>query len=381
MDPKTASIDFFILAAEPSGDVHGAEIIRILRKKNPHLKIAGVAGPLMRKEKINTFMPMEKLTIMGFIEPLLHFPKLLFLFYKIRAFLLREKPKTCLFIDYPTFNLKLEKSLRKKGFKNKLIHYVCPSVWAYGKKRIQIMEKNLDHLFTLFPFEVQCFENTLLPVTYIGNPLVSKVRNYLSQNTFSQKNLISIFPGSRSREIDRNLPLQLKAVKKFMPKYPVALSLSDERYRKKIEKILKTESLSQKIPLIEPSFTYDLMKNTHLAIATSGTVTLELALHQIPTVVTFAVHIWDLFIVQKILKVDLPFYCIVNILKNEQVFPELFGPNLTLAKLCYYINVFLHSKKQRGLCLENLLDINKILKTKHPPEELLSQILFEKSGK
>ena len=168
-------MDLFIATGEMSGDLHGAKLIHELLALQPNLQIGAVAGPKMRELPITEFFPMESLRVMGFIDVFLALPKLARQFFAIRNQILKLNPKAVVFIDYPGLHLRLARSLRKKGFKGKLVHFICPTVWAWGKKRIPQMGKTLDLLLTLFPFEKKCFAHTKLPVQYVGHPLALSV--------------------------------------------------------------------------------------------------------------------------------------------------------------------------------------------------------------
>ncbi len=321
-------MDLIIIAAEPSADLLGDGLIRDLLRLNPDLKIGAVAGPLMRKLPIEVISSMEKLCSMGFIGILSSLPRLFVQFFKIRKAILKRNPKAAVFIDYPGFNLRLERSLRKKGFQGKIIHYVCPTVWAWGKKRIPLLEKNVDLLLCLFPFEKSCFSGKKLQVEYVGHPLKRIIKPSLKKRTHT----LALFPGSRFSEIEKNLPKQIAAAKKLQkedPSIEVAVSISQPNK----EELIKNLTKDFPCKLVLPSEAYSLMRSARLALATSGTVTLELALHGTPTVVNYAIRKLDLFLAQKIFRINLPFYCIVNIIANKEIFPEFFGPNLTVDNL------------------------------------------------
>lgn len=365
-------VDLFIIAGEPSGDAQGAKLVEELLKQRPSLKIGAVAGPKMRSHQIENFFPMENLQVMGFIDVFLALPKILRQFFAIRNKILELRPKAVLFIDYPGFNLRLQRSLRKKGFKGKLIQFVCPSVWAWGKKRIPMMAENLDLLFTLFPFEADCFKDTKLPVKFVGHPLAASISAFKPGLGFRKKyeigedeKILAIFPGSRKKEIERNLPLQLMAAKKLLsldPKIRIGVSIAHPAFESNIRTLIGN---SAPVSLIPPDEGYDLMKAAWLAVATSGTVTLELALHGTPTVVNFAIRPLDCFIAQKIFRINLPFYCIVNILLSKSVLPELFGPHFTLDKLFFWMAKMGFDPSLRTACLESLAEVRKSLEMNH----------------
>jgi lipid-A-disaccharide synthase len=359
----------FIFAGESSADLHGEALLKALFAQNPHLQIEGVGGPKMRAQGLRCILPMEKFQVMGFVDVFLALPRLIRQFYFVAKAIRSANPQAVLFIDYPGFNLRMANHLRKKGYKGKLCHYICPSVWAWGKKRIPSMAKNLDLLLTILPFEKKYFEKTPLTVHFVGHPLVERLSNhpYQTLNLPKGRRIVGLFPGSRTKEIERNLPLQLKVAKRLSKECPdlfFAISISHNRFLPLIEKILHEEQLDD-TTLIPPDRAYDLMQACHIAIAKSGTVNLELALHSIPTIVHYAISSLDLFLATKILRINLPYYCLVNIIENREVFPELYGPkcteeNLVAASLRFLNDPILYTEcKERCQQIQNKLGQTK----------------------
>ncbi|HLB52879.1 MAG TPA: lipid-A-disaccharide synthase [Chlamydiales bacterium] len=350
-------MDLFLLAAEPSGDSLGAELVKALLDARPHLQIAAMAGPKLRALPIQSLFPMEKLQVMGFVDVFFSFPSLWKTFYEVRNAILKLNPKAVLLIDYPGFNLRLEASLRKKGYQGKLIHYAAPSVWAWGKKRIPKMAKHLDLLLTLFPFEKTCFASTPLRVEYAGHPL-----SKLSLLPKKEEPLLALFPGSRKAEIERTFPIQLEAAKKLQALHPdlnIGVSIASKSIEPLILTILQKANITCHI--FPPEQKQTLLQSARVAIAKSGTITLELALCQVPTLVTYGVSPLDRFIVQKILSIDLPFYCIVNILLSKEVFPEFFGPNLRIDHLFPALQRLWENGDARSYVLEGCREVQKEL--------------------
>lgn len=375
-----SSTDLFIFVGESSADLHGAELLKSLYRHNPDLKIMGVAGPKMREVGMECIMPMEEFQVMGFIDVFLALPKLIRQFYQVREAILKAQPKTVVFIDYPGFNLRMARSLRRKGFTGKLVHYICPSVWAWGKKRIPLMAENLDLLLTILPFEARYFANTSLKVAYVGHPLVKKIEHAPKTKLATlpkDKRIISIFSGSRTKEIERNLPIQLRVASKLLEKHSdlcFVVSLAHPRFLSLIQKIMRQENF-EKILIVPQEETYALMRSSHLAIAKSGTVTLELALHEVPAAVTYGITPLDLFIAQKILRINLPFYCIVNILCEREVYPEFIGPNLTQDKLYKAVDNFLSDPFAYEACRQDCHTASKLLENKEASEEAAKHII------
>ncbi|MEI6242654.1 MAG: lipid-A-disaccharide synthase [Chlamydiota bacterium] len=364
--------DLFIFAGEPSGDRRGAELLRELLKKNPKLCIAAVAGPEMRKLPIQTILPMEHFEVMGFTDILSSLPKFFKAFFFLKKIILTAKPKAAIFIDYPGFTLRLEASLRKKNFTGKIIHYVCPTVWAWGKKRIPLMEKTIDLLLCIFPFEPKTFPRPSFDARYIGNPLISLKKEISSMP--KQTTSLGLFPGSRKKEVLRNFPIQWKAIETLYKEKKIStchISIANPEVEKLIRNFLQN---ANEKPWVFFSHSVDCFSKIGLALATAGTVTLELALHQIPTVVTYAIRPIDLFLAKHIFRIRLPFYSLANILGEKEVFTELFGPHFTYPNLMHALSTLFDEKKRNDIFLF-CEEIEKKLGKKKASEEAASAIL------
>ncbi len=365
--------DLILLVGEPSGDLLGAHLLKELIQRNPSLRIAAVAGPKMRPLLPQTALlfPMEELQVMGFFDVFCALPRLIRRFRQLKKELLGINPKAIVLIDYPGFHLRLESALRKAGYRGRLIHYVCPTIWAYGKGRIAQMCASLDLLLTLFPFEKKYFTSTSLRVEYIGHPLTQSAA---PSDTPSHQPLLSLFPGSRPATIRRNLPLQLRVAKKMLAIDP-SLSLAISVAQKEQEPLIRTLSKMLPVRLVPSETSQTLMQTSRLALATSGTITLELALHRVPTIVNFTLHPLDLFIARTLLRINLPHYCIVNLLASKRVFPELFGPQLTEEQLFFWTRKLWFDPQARGECLQGCEEVIQLLGPKQASREAANQIL------
>lgn len=337
-------MSLFIITGEPSGDLHAGHLIEKLKEKNPGLKIEGVAGPHMRSQGVTGPLSMEDFLVMGFTDVLVALPKLYRHFHTICRHIISTQPSGVVFVDYPGLNIRLAKALRKKGYKGKLIHYISPTVWAHGKHRADVMAKYLDLLITIYPFEAALYAHTPLLVEYVGNPLCNYVDAYSYDPAWkAEQNIVGIFPGSREQEVQRNLPVILEAAHKFLQKHPKTL-FSISCASEPLETVIK-KMLAQKVPndldkfvCVPKQWTYELMKSCRCAIAKSGTVTLELAFHGIPTVVVYQLTPLNRFIAKHILRLKLHHYCIVNILGDDEIFPELIAEAATPEKLLSHLD-------------------------------------------
>lgn len=335
---------YFLFAGEASGDLHGCSLIQALAKLDKEAVFYGVGGPQMRQTSLECFLPMEEFQVMGFSDVIRAFPRLYRLFHQVCQHILTLQPDCVILIDYPGFNLRLARALRKRGFKGKLVQYICPTIWAHGKKRIEILTTYYDLLLTIFPFEAAYFAHTGLPIRYIGNPIAQRIHTYCYQSNWKEKlgisttdSLIALFPGSRPREIKRHLPLQLQTASLLQHRYPeltFAVSCGQDIFKKEIENAIKDGPFfSNPVVLIPSCYTYELMKDSQSALAKSGTVTLELALHHVPTVVHYEASYFNYAIAKHLLRLNLPYYCLANLLSQKHLFPEWIGRKIPASKL------------------------------------------------
>ncbi|MBU1559131.1 MAG: lipid-A-disaccharide synthase, partial [Gammaproteobacteria bacterium] len=199
-------IKIAIVAAEHSGDLLGAGLIRELRQLIPHLEVVGVAGPEMLKAGCNALASIEELSVMGFIEPLKQLPRILKLRKKLLHQFSENPPAVFIGIDAPDFNLSLEKQLKQHGIPT--VHYVSPSVWAWRQGRIHKIKKAVDLLLTLFPFETNFYKEHNVLVKYVGHPLADRIPFEVDRNKARtalhlspDARIIALMPGSRAMEL------------------------------------------------------------------------------------------------------------------------------------------------------------------------------------
>lgn len=371
----------FIFAGEKSGDLHGYHLIQSLNRHLPDCAISSVAGPEMRTLNTSVIMEMEEFEVMGFSDVLLSFSQIVKQFYKIRDTILQSNPNGVIFIDYPGFNLRMAKALRKKGYKGKLIQYISPTFWAWGKARVKRMIESLDLLLTIYPFENKAFENTSLTVKYVGNPIQESIHRHRYQNQWAEMlgirptpNLIALFPGSRRSEVRRNLPIQLQAAALFKKECPdacFAISCAHPEIMPMMEEILETNPLhlNEDLFFVPKRFAYELMRDSRSAIAKSGTVTLELALHKRPTVVMYEVSALNYYIAKYLLRLKLPHFCMANILSGKSVFPELIKGGCDPKQLFKTLLELNRDGKVREQCILDCQEIDDMLQNYQTSEQ------------
>lgn len=380
----------FLFAGEPSGDLHGGRLASQLAIELPDAMLFGVAGPNMRQQGVSGPLRMEDFEVMGFTDVIKALPRLYRHFYSTRDHILAENPDAVVLIDYPGFNLKLAKGLRDKGYKGKVIHYISPSVWAWGKERIKRMESTLDLLLTIYPFEAAHYAESPLPVEYVGSPLKQYISEYPYKTDWKNefgidpgKPIVALFPGSRQGELKRNLPVLLKAASLIQSRHPeilFAISAANEEARKKIDEAAEQfPSLKNSLRTIPKPYSYELMRGSACAMAKSGTVTLELALHGCPTVVFYKLSLLNRLYAKYFLKLKLPFYGIVNILAEKELFPEMIEKGLSAENLASSAESLLFDADKRRLCLDGCREINRSLGSEQASTQAakaIARILF-----
>lgn len=361
---------YFLFAGEASGDLHGSQLMKALRISSKDHFLCGVGGPHMRREGLDCLLRMENFQVMGFSDVIKSLPSLWKLFYETRDMILKIQADCVILIDYPGFNLRLAHALRKQGFKGKIVQYICPTIWAHGKKRIDVLTAYYDLLLTIYPFEIDYFSHTSLKVEYIGNPLVETINNHTYQTDWmnqtripTNENLIALFPGSRQGEIQRHIPQQLKAaaqLKKNHPHLRFALSCAQESLQENLVQLVQQGPLrlNEDLFIVPPNYHYELMKSCKTALAKSGTVTLELAIHNVPTVVHYELSMLNYLFAKCILKLKLPYYCIVNILGKQNIFPEFMGRKLSPTDLKKQLELLTFNSNYR----QQIQDACEILK-------------------
>jgi len=315
----------FVVAGEVSGDIHAASLIKQLKIMNPSLTFMGLGGQHMQEEGVKLFFDLTKIAVVGFTEVLrnlLLFRKIFFDFIK-RAEI--EKPDVIILVDYPGFNLRLAKELKKRGFK--IIYYISPQVWAWGEKRIESIKENVDKMIVLFDFEKTLYQNKSISVDFVGHPLLDRANQTLSKQEFTKnillenKNpIISLLPGSRNNEVRKILPIMLESAKLIHREFPQAqfLILNSSSVNIDIYNNL-LEKYNLPIKMLDNCH-YDAIANSDLALIASGTATLEAAILNTPMVIVYKVTFLTWAYAKTLVKI--PYIGLVNVVAGKQIVPE-----------------------------------------------------------
>ena len=328
-------IKFAFSVGEESGDFLGAQLINNLKKKYPDASFVGLAGNLMQKEGMESLFPINDLSVMGLIDPLINLNRLLRRRKQLVDFILEEQPEFFIGIDSPSFNAGIAKRIKSKT-NTKTIQYVCPQFWAWRKGRVKRFKKYLDHIYSIFPFEERLLENENMSSNFTGHPLAEhfeididkeKFKTKLSFN--NKKIYIALLPGSRKSELKNHLKILEDVENSYYfknPNYHFIVSLTEENSLSE-NSYLKKENIS----LIKGN-TREVLKACDYAIVSSGTATLEAMLSKTPFCVIYKSNPISNFLITNIL-LQLDYISLPNILANKKIVPELRQGDLKINKV------------------------------------------------
>lgn len=347
---------YYIIAGEASGDLHGANLIASLKKKDPRAKIRAWGGNLMKKQGATLVKHYRDLAFMGFVEVLLHLKTILRNLRFCKRDIMRFKPDAIILIDYPGFNMKIAKFAHKHGIK--VYYYISPQVWAWKKRRVHTIKEVVDKMLVILPFEKDFYDEYRVDAHFVGHPLLdelSKVR-YINKNNFvrqnklnSKKEIIALLPGSRKQEVSRMLEVMLKVVDKF-PEYQFVVgcapSLPEEYYRSLIG--------NENVQLVFNK-TYQLLQVASAALVTSGTATLETALFYVPEVVCYKGNKISYLIAKNLIKVK--YISLVNLIMDKPVVKELIQNDLTPENVEAELKQLLTNHKVQRQLLDDYEDL------------------------
>lgn len=307
----------YFIAGEPSGDLHGANLIKQLLAQQPNLEIRGWGGDLMQEAGAIITKHYRELAFMGFVEVVKNLPTILKNFKVCKQEIEAFKPDGVVLIDYPGFNLRMAKHIHKLGIK--VYYYILPQAWAWKQNRANALRDNTTKMFSILPFEQKFFEKFNANVDYVGHPLIDAIEDFrkkITEKIKSDKPILALLPGSRKQEITAMLPKMVAAAKAFS-QFKVIVAGAPSQDEAFYSQFLKA------VPEFELIFgkTYELLNSAHTALVASGTATLETALFKVPQVVCYKGGAISVMIARLLIKVN--FISLVNLIMDREVVKEL----------------------------------------------------------
>ena len=325
---------FFVSTGEVSGDLHLSYLVEEIKKKYKDVEFYGVAGQHSKRVGVNIIQDIDELAIMGFTEVLKKYSFLKKKANEYIEFIKKENIKKVILVDYGGFNLKFLELLKEEIEDVEVFYYIPPKLWIWGEKRIVKLRK-ADHIMVIFPWEVEFYKKHNIDAIYYGNPFVDK---YIVEEREGEN--ILLLPGSRKQEIRSLIPVMLEVVKNNRDKN-FLLKLSTKDHLKWIDEDLsKYKNLKLEFEKTLPQC----VKESKSAIAASGTVTLELALMGLPTIVIYKTGFINAFIAKYILKIG--FVSLPNLTLDKEVFPELLQERCNPKEIEKYLNILEEDKEE-----------------------------------
>jgi len=321
---------------EASGDLHGASLAKALKALQPDISLLGMGGAGMRSAGVDIVYDIADLGVMGFVEVVRNLRKMFRLRDMLTEVMERERPDVLVVIDYPGFNMRLAAVAKRLGIP--VVSYISPSVWAWGRGRAKGVAETVTKVAAIFSFEAEVYREAGADVTFVGHPLLDIVQPQWSKEEAEryfginpEQPVVLLLPGSRRHEIDRLLPPMLEAAVKISQTIPACqffLPVASTISREIIENMLRAYPVNVHLT---DGYTYDLMNIADLALATSGTVTLEAALLQLPSVVIYKTAFLTYLIGKALVRIDnisLP-----NIVAGRRILPEFLQDAVTADNL------------------------------------------------
>ena len=325
-----------ISAGEASGDIHAAAVTAAIKKIDPSAEVFGMGGDALRNSGGEVLFDIKDHGVMGFVEVIKKLPALFQLRDDFEKVMDERKPDCLITVDYPGFNMKLAKLAHEKGIP--VISYIAPSAWAWHKSRAKNVAKIVDRVACIFPFEYDVYKEAGAKVEFVGHPLVDIVKPSMTineANAFAGKKegrkLILLMPGSRLMEIEKMLPTLLdaaKIIKKQLPEVDFVMPRAGTIPVNLLEDKIKSSGLEVRIT---EGHNYDLFSVADLALATSGTVTLEAALCGLGSVIVYRTNPLTYMIAKMV--VNIPHIGLPNIVAGKSVVPELIQNDFTPIKV------------------------------------------------
>ncbi len=342
-----------IVAGERSGDVYGAGLAQALQARLPGVEVFGAGGDAMRQAGVDTTVDSHEIAIAGITEIVEGYPRVFRAFHRLVGEADRRHPQLAILIDFPDFNLRLARQLKKRRIP--VVYFVSPQVWAWRKGRVKTLKKRIAKMIVIFDFEEEIYRQAGVPVEYVGHPLVDVVRPTLTREEFFAKaeldpsvQTIALLPGSRQKEVSVNLPIILDAAKRLSlnRKLQFVIPVAPTIQQKWLESTIPRSSASPVRIRTAMHATYDALQYSEVAVVTSGTATLEAAMCERPMVMVYRVSAFT-WLVGKLL-VKVPYFSIVNILAKRELVPELMQEDFTAANVAARVEYLLDHPEARA---------------------------------
>lgn len=311
---------YYIIAGERSGDLHGSNLVKAIRKHDPGAVFRGLGGDYLRRAGVELFVHYAAFAVMGFVEIFINLIKISAYLRKCGKDILAFQPDVLILIDYAGFNRQMARFGKRN--KIKVFYYITPKVWAWNQNRAYRLKATVDRMFVILPFEKDFYKKFDWEVDYVGNPVLDAVKAHQPASDFLAKAkltghgpVIALLPGSRRQEVLNTMPVLCEVVSRF-PEYQFAVATVNNLDNSLYDPFKAFVN----VRLVEED-TYNLLQHAHAAIVTSGTATLETALFKVPQVVVYKAQKLTYYLAKMVIRVK--YISLVNLIADEEVVKEL----------------------------------------------------------
>lgn len=365
-EPAAARV--MVVAGEHSGDKHAAKLISALHEQMPGIEVVAAGGEKMRQAGATLLHDLVGLAVIGTVEIVRNYRRLRKVFYEIVHYCERAQPDAVVLVDYPGFNIRLAKEIKRRKIPTKVIFYISPQVWAWGMGRKKLISRVVDRLVVIFPFEKDFYEDLPVRVDFVGHPMCDDLKVEMPQEDFRKRYgidlgspLVALLPGSRRNEVRRLVPVMLESariIRERLPGVRFALQEQAPRFRDYTQKCLQ----NARVPVtIVRSSLYDLVNAADIALVASGTATLETACLLTPMVIVYKVT-WFTYCVGRML-ITLPYIGLANVVAGEMVAPEFIQHRARPAKIAAAVLELLTDAAFYGERVDQLEEVRRLVGT------------------
>jgi lipid-A-disaccharide synthase len=375
----------FLSAGEASGEYYGTLLIRALQQLAPQAEFFGLGGRRMEALGFRPVVHAEDVAVMGITEVVRHMPRIYREYRRLRASVAAEKPDVAILIDFPDVNLSLARRLKRQGVP--VIYFVSPQLWAWKKYRIRSVQRYVDRMLTIFPFEERFYHDHKVDAEFVGHPLAEREPPTVTRDEFARqvgldasKTWVGLLPGSRGKEIRLNLPEMVRAAAMLgqdteflLPLAPTLTGAQRDHIRVRLAELWAAEPTAPRIAVVEDARA--VLYHARASIVASGTATVEAALIGNPFIVVYRISPLSYAVAKRV--VDVPHVAMVNLIAGKRIVPELIQGDFTAAEVVSQFRPLLHDEEARVRMQANLRRVGEMLRAEQSAVGRVAQITCE----
>ena len=333
----------FILTGEPSGDKLASEVVKQIKLKENNIEYLCLGGENLKSLNIESIFKLKDITYIGITSVLLNIFKIKKFINETVKKIIEFNPDILFSVDSPDFSLRVAEKVKQQNPSIKIIHYVSPQIWVWRKDRIKKYKNFVDHMLLLFKFEKKYYDEENMTNSFVGHPLLELKPNRIEISNIlpNDKKIISLFPGSRSSEINILLPILKDFIKLMKNKYNNFYFVfhSTEEMRNSILDQLTDIDKDNYQVVSSSNIKDDIIKNSFFAVSKSGTISLEICKYEIPSIIIYKMNLINFFFIKRMVKTK--FVNIINIINQKEIIPELLQNECNSKEIFKAVNYFI----------------------------------------